>query len=70
MATHLQTGFDPVQLGQLEELSRRKCFEEVAFVLSLRPFVVQTVEYPAFEKLLVANSDFDGVALWAMFLEP
>ena len=70
LAADLQPGLDPVQLSQLEELRLLEGSEEVTFILSFRSLVVQTVENPALQQLLVADSDLHWIALWTVLLEP
>ena len=70
MPNDLQASLDPVQLGQLEELSLRERLEQRPLALRLGRFVMELIQDPDLEQLLVGNTDLDWVALGAAFLEP
>ena len=70
LATDLQTHFNPVQLGALEELGVPQCPEQVFLVPVLGGTLFELVHHPVFQQLLVADADLDGVPRGAMFLEP
>jgi len=66
----LQASFDPVKFCQLEEFGCLKSLEQVALVLRLGVFVMQAIEDPAFQQLLVRDTDLDGISLRAVLFEP
>jgi hypothetical protein len=70
LSTNLDSSLNPIKLGALEEFGVLKCLEQASLLLRLWLLVVKTVQNPALEQLLVAHSYFDGVALWALLLEP
>ena len=70
LATDLKASLNPIELRKLEELSLLESSEQVSLVLCLRALMVQTIEDPALQKLLVTNSDLDWVALGTVLFEP
>ena len=70
LATDLKACLNPIELRKLEELSLLESSEQVSLVLCLRALMVQTIEDPALQKLLVTNSDLDWVALGTVLFEP
>ena len=61
LTQHLESNFDPVQFGRLEEFSCFETAEQMLPVQRLRPLLVQFVEDPAFQQLLVGHADLDGM---------
>src|SRR5690242_14018404 len=57
LATDLQTGFDPINFGRLEEFCRLELFEEIFFVESFGWPFVEGVENVALEEFLVGHAD-------------
>ena len=70
LATDLKASLNPIELRKLEELGLLESSEQVSLVLCLRALMVQTIEDPALQKLLVTNSDLDRVALGTVLFEP
>ena len=70
LAAHLQPHLDPVELGALEELGCLERLEKVLLVQRLGRAVVQLVEHPALEELLVAHAHLDRVVRRAALVEP
>ncbi len=70
LTADLEPGLDPVDLGRLEELGRLEGLEERLLGLRFRGALVQRIEDPVLEELLVADADLDGVLLRAALLEP
>ena len=65
LTQHLQANFDPVQFGRLEELRGLQTAEQMLSIESLRPLLVELVEDPALQQLLVTDADLDGVVCGA-----
>mmetsp|Transcript_33281 Transcript_33281/g.109100 ORF Transcript_33281/g.109100 Transcript_33281/m.109100 type:complete len:1053 (+) Transcript_33281:4096-7254(+) len=70
LTTHLQADLDPVQLGALEELGGRENVHQVALVEGLRRAVVQLVEHPHLQQLLVGHAHLHRVVGRAVLLVP
>mmetsp|Transcript_14739 Transcript_14739/g.38930 ORF Transcript_14739/g.38930 Transcript_14739/m.38930 type:complete len:664 (+) Transcript_14739:435-2426(+) len=70
LTTHLQTDLDPVQLRALEELGGREDVHQVALVEGLRRAVVQLVEHPHLQQLLVGHTHLHWVVGRAVLLVP
>lgn len=70
LPTDLEASFDPIKLRQLEELGLLEGAEQVTLVLGFGALMVQAVENPALQELLVADTHFNRVSLWAVLLEP
>lgn len=62
LSTHLQTRFDPIECGRLKEFRRLERTEKIAFFLRLRSAMLECVENVIFEKFLIADANFDGIA--------
>ena len=61
LTQHLKPDLDPVQLGRLEELRRLQTAEQMFSIERLRPLLVELVEDPTFQQLLVGHADLDGM---------
>ena len=61
LTQRLQPDLDPVQLGRLEELRRFETAEQMFSIERLRPLLVELVEDPALQQLLVGHADLDGM---------
>mmetsp|Transcript_26458 Transcript_26458/g.83860 ORF Transcript_26458/g.83860 Transcript_26458/m.83860 type:complete len:710 (-) Transcript_26458:29-2158(-) len=70
LTTHLQPNLDPVQLRPLEELRGREDVHQVALVQRLRRPVVQLVQHPDLQQLLVRHAHLDRVIGGAVLLVP
>ena len=70
LSTNLQASLNPIKLGKLEEFGLLKRAEQVSLVLSLGALMVQTVQDPALQEFLVADSNLDWVALRTVLFEP
>mmetsp|Transcript_22146 Transcript_22146/g.49255 ORF Transcript_22146/g.49255 Transcript_22146/m.49255 type:complete len:334 (+) Transcript_22146:5419-6420(+) len=70
LPAHLQSDLYPVQLGRLEELRGLQGLHETLLGDRLGRLVVQAVEHPALEQLLIGDAHLDGVVVRAVLLEP
>lgn len=70
LATDLKACFYPIKLSQLEKLGFLESFEQISLVLGFWGFVVQAVEYPTLEQLLVADAHFNWIPLRCVLFEP
>lgn len=67
LATNLKTGFHPVKSGGLEKLGVLQTSEKVSLDHRLGGLVVESVQHVHLKKLLVRNSNLDGLTVRAMF---
>lgn len=67
LSTDLKAGLHPVKSGGLEELSVLQTSEKVSFDHRLGWLVVESVQHVHFKKLLVRNSNLDGLTVRTMF---
>mmetsp|Transcript_39887 Transcript_39887/g.113149 ORF Transcript_39887/g.113149 Transcript_39887/m.113149 type:complete len:527 (-) Transcript_39887:833-2413(-) len=70
LAADLQASLHPVQLGCLEELGGPQAAEQVLLLQAFWRPLVELVQHVALQELLVAHSDLDGVASWAVLFKP
>mmetsp|Transcript_7034 Transcript_7034/g.20668 ORF Transcript_7034/g.20668 Transcript_7034/m.20668 type:complete len:555 (-) Transcript_7034:1166-2830(-) len=70
LAAHLQPDLHPVQLGALEELGGLQGSKQVLAVQRLRLLLVELVQHPALEQLLVGHAHLHRVVRRAALLEP
>jgi len=70
LADDLKSSLNPIELCELEELGLCKSLEKGSLALRLGGMMIQLVEDPDFQKLLVGNSYLNRVALRASFFEP
>ena len=70
LSAHLKASLNPIQFCELEEFSLLERFEQRSLVLTLRPLMVKTIEYPTFEQFLIAYSDFNRIAQRTSLFEP
>ena len=70
LAADLHTRLHPVQLGSLEEFCGLEGLKKTPLFLGLRSFMMEAVENPTLQELLVTDAHLHWVALWAVLLEP
>jgi hypothetical protein len=64
----LQTRFDPIEFGHLEKFSLLEGTEKLAFAHGFGRAVVQLVQHPHLEQLLVTHTHLGRQTGWAMLL--
>ena len=70
LPTHLQTDFDPVELGALEEFRLLQRDEQVSALHRLRRALMQLVQHETFQQLLIRHANLDRVARRAVLVKP
>mmetsp|Transcript_20098 Transcript_20098/g.58313 ORF Transcript_20098/g.58313 Transcript_20098/m.58313 type:complete len:589 (-) Transcript_20098:72-1838(-) len=70
LPAHLKPDLDPIELCALEELRCREDVHQVALVQGLRRAMVQLVEHPHLQQLLVGHTHLDRVIRGAVLLVP
>lgn len=66
----LETDLEPVHFGELEELGACKGLQETPLLLSLGLLLMECIQHPGFQHLLVADTHLHGVASGAAFSVP
>jgi hypothetical protein len=70
LPANLQSSFNPVQLGNLEEFSGLELAEKTLLVHGLGRAMLEFIENVAFEELLIRDANFDWLSGWTVLEVP